>query len=82
MEGTYQQQIVANLDELRKRLWSLCSLSHADLALTASREALGAVRSMEAMTGGESGRVAPGDLLIAPEPLPRKQRRSPQRRGR
>ena len=80
MEGiTYQQQTTDNLDELRERLWSLCCAGHADLALTASREALGAARALQAMTGRECGRVVPSDRVIAPEPG--LQRRK-QQRGR
>ena len=81
MEGTtYQQQITTNLNELRERLWSLCCLAHADVALTASREALGAARAMQVMVGREGGSVVPGDRI--PPPAPGPQRRKQQRRPR
>ena len=84
MEGTtYQQQITANLDELREQLWSLCCLGHSDLVLNASREVLATARAMQAMVGRESGHLVPGDRLVAQEPrLHNQRRRSQQGRRR
>lgn len=42
----YDDKIRENLDQLRHEMWQLCLNDHADVALTASREALGTISQM------------------------------------
>jgi hypothetical protein len=76
---TYQEQITANIKELRQMLWTLCVAEHSDAALTASREGLAAARSMQAMYGRQTGNCTPGDRILPLEVLPCERRRNYRR---
>ena len=77
----YQQQITANLDELRERLWSLCCLGHSDQVLKASLEAITPARAMQEMIGQEGSYVVPSCHVLLQEPRLHNQRLRSQQGG-
>jgi hypothetical protein len=63
--NTYWSAIEKNLNELRVRLWELSKAGHADLALAASREAIGAAQEMHHMFGHIPSELSHSDFLRA-----------------
>ena len=77
---TYQEQITANLDEVRSLLWSLCCSGHADAALSATREALSSARAIQSLCRNTSGDCGPADHVATLQPR-LVERRRPLRKG-
>ena len=77
---TYQEQITANLDEVRSLLWGLCCNGHADAALSASRESLSSARAIHSLCRHTTGECGPADYVARLE-VTRAERRRPRRIG-
>ncbi len=74
---TYADVISQNINGLRESLLRMSEAGNTDCALTASREALGAARSIEAMFNRRSSNVFLGAQV--PPPPARKQRQKRRR---